>query len=99
MYGRQSIDLEAGRDYYFVTQNIGGQTIGDFLYVLAPPASFRINAGLAGSWYNPETPGQGIFLTIFENLNKVFLGWFTYANAPSASGDFAHRWMTAFGPI
>lgn len=98
-YGQPRIELEAGRDYYFVTQNIGGQTLGDFLYVLAPPAPFRMNSGLAGSWYNPQTPGQGFFLGIYERINQVFLAWFTYANAPSAEGDFAHRWMTALGPF
>ncbi|MFC1720014.1 hypothetical protein ACFL00_02595 [Pseudomonadota bacterium] len=99
MYGRPRIGLEAGRDYYFVTQKIAGQPGGEFLYVLAPPAPFRINAGLAGSWYNPETPGQGFFLTFFQSLNKAFLGWFTYSNTSSVGGDFAHRWMTAFGPF
>ena len=98
-YGQPRIELKAGRDYYFVTQNIGGQTVGDFLYVLAPPAPFRMNSGLAGSWYNPQTPGQGFFLSVYERINKVFLAWFTYANAPSANGDFAHRWMTALGPF
>jgi len=98
-YGKQQIELEAGRDYYFVTQNLGGQTVGDFLYVLVPPAQFRINSGLTGSWYNPATPGQGFFLAVYEKLNKAFLGWFTYANAASAGGGFSHRWMTAFGPF
>jgi len=64
---------------------------------LAPPAPFRINHGLADSWYNPETPGQGFFLDVFEQLNQVFLGWFTYALDPAADDGFGHRWMTAFG--
>ena len=34
---------------------------------------------------------------MFEQLNQVFLGWFTYAIDPSTDDDFGHRWLTAFG--
>jgi hypothetical protein len=96
--GAGIIQLEAGQDYYFVVQQCYGG--GDeYVYVLAPPAPFRINHGLADSWYNPETPGQGFFLDVFEQLNQVFLGWFTYAIDPPADDDFGHRWLTAFGPF
>jgi hypothetical protein len=69
----------------------------EYFFVLAPPSPFRINHGLADSWYNPETPGQGFFLDVFERLNQVFLGWFTYATDPSPDDEFGHRWLTAFG--
>jgi hypothetical protein len=54
---------------------------------------------MAGSWYNPETPGQGFFLSVLDKIDQVFLGWFTFALEPSAEDEFAHRWMTAAGPI
>ena len=97
MYGSETLELQAGRNYYFVTQWIGGDRDGEFLYVLAPPAPFRINPGLAGSWHNPDTPGQGFFLTAYEKINQVFLAWFTYDSQPPEGDEFAHRWMTAFG--
>ncbi len=93
------IYLEAGHDYYFVTQISNTPDTGEYFFVLAPPAPFRINAGLTDTWYNAETPGQGFFLDVYEQLNRVFLGWFTYADEPVADDEFAHRWMTATGPF
>jgi hypothetical protein len=98
-YGQNRIDLKAGQNYYLVTQSVGGQEYGEFVIALAPPAPFRINSGLAGSWYNPDTPGQGFFLSVYEKANRAFLGWFTYAPDPPADDEFAHRWITAAGPI
>lgn len=97
--GMPLIELHAGQDYYFVTQWIYGVKYGEFQYALAPPAPLRINPGLSGTWYNPDTPGQGFFLTVYEKLNQVFMAWFTYAQDPPAGDDFSHRWMTAFGPF
>jgi len=99
LYGRNRIYLQSGTDYYFVTQSIGGQKTGDYLFVLAPPAPFRINSGLAGAWFNPETPGQGFFLAVFEKINRVFLSWFTYANGTASSTEGDQRWLTALGPF
>lgn len=91
------IFLHAGQDYYFLTQISDAPDSGEYFYLLAPAAPFRINRGLADSWYNPETPGQGFFLDVFEQLNQVFLGWFTYTDDPNADDAFAHRWLTASG--
>ncbi|HMB58519.1 MAG TPA: hypothetical protein VKN35_01275 [Xanthomonadales bacterium] len=96
-YGAPLIDLKAGHNYYFVTQWIQGTKDGEFFYVLAPPAPFRINPGLSGSWYNPATPGQGFFLTVYEKLNQVFLAWFTFASGSQANDESGQRWMTALG--
>jgi hypothetical protein len=93
------ISLQAGKDYYFIAQPGTPTGTGEYFYILAPPAPFRINSGMADSWYNPDNPGQGFFLDVFENLNQVFLGWFTYAIDPVADDEFAHRWMTAVGPF
>lgn len=70
-----------------------------------PPLAFAINEGLNDAWYNPETDGQGMFITVFPNLGAVSLSWFTYntvlpaADAPSKLGDPGHRWLNALGPI
>jgi len=64
---------------------------------------FRINAGLNDAWTNPETPGQGFFITVFPDIAKIFLAWFTYdterppQDVTSLLGDPGHRWLTAFG--
>jgi len=98
-----TVELEAGRNYYFVVQGWEGTPAGEFLYVLAPPAPFRITHAMAGSWYDPPTSGQGFFIDVFDNLNDMFLAWFTYdLERPDPAvaamiGDPGHRWMTAYG--
>lgn len=104
---QQGVELKAGQDYYILaqshtdwygTQPNAVEAPGEYFFVLAPPAPFRINFGLADSWYNPDTPGQGFFLDVLESTNQVFLAWFTYALEPEVDDEFAHRWMTAIGP-
>jgi hypothetical protein len=63
------------------------------------------NPGLNDAWYNPETSGQGFFITVFPELGAVSLAWFTYdtelppPDAVAHLGDPGHRWITAVGPI
>ena len=64
---------------------------------------FQINAGLNDTWFNPATAGQGFFITVFPDIDKMFLAWFTYdveRPPPSVTamlGEPGHRWLTAFG--
>ena len=66
---------------------------------------FRINPGLNDAWYDPDTGGQGFFITVFPDLGYVSLAWFTYdtvlppEDAIANLGDAGHRWLTALGPI
>ena len=91
--------LNAGQDYYFLAQ-LGSDTgMGEYYFVLAPPAPFRINPGLSDSWYQPDTPGQGFFLDVMDQRNQIFLGWFNFNEEASAFDTFNHRWLTAFGPF
>jgi len=68
-------------------------------------SAFSINAGLNDAWYNPETDGQGFFITVFPDLSAMSIAWFTYDTAPPEEGaqanlgDPGHRWITAVGPI
>lgn len=68
----------------------------------SPPLSL-LNAGLNDAWFNPETDGQGFFITIFPELGVVVLAWFTYdtvlpADDASANlGDAGQRWLVAVG--
>ena len=66
---------------------------------------FELNAGLNDAWYNPETDGQGFFITVYPDLGVASLAWFTYdtmlppQDAMANLGDPGHRWLTATGPI
>jgi hypothetical protein len=65
---------------------------------------FQMNAGLNDAWYNPDTSGQGFFITVFPDLGVVSLAWFTYETEPVTGidanlGDASHRWLTALGPF
>lgn len=62
------------------------------------PASepFRINAGHAGAWYNPDTPGQGQLIDVEPGNQFMFLSWFTFTHAAAASPNQQH-WFTAQG--
>lgn len=65
--------------------------------------TFQINAGLNDAWYNPITDGQGFFITVFPDLGRVSLAWFTYdtelptEEATANLGDPGHRWLIAQG--
>lgn len=64
-----------------------------------------INAGMNDAWYNPDTDGQGFFITVFPEMGLVSLAWFTYDtelpadDAMANLGDAGHRWLTALGPV
>ena len=70
----------------------------------SPPIEV-LNSGLNDAWYDPETSGQGFFITVFSDLSVVSLAWFTYdtelpsLDAVANLGDPGHRWITAVGPI
>lgn len=102
------VALEAGKNYYFVVQSLttfAGPSIGEYFFVLAPPAPFRITHAMAGAWWEPATDGQGFFMDVFDNLNSMFLAWFTYdlerpdPGVEALIGDPGHRWLTAQGPF
>jgi len=74
-------------------------------YVPVDLDSFVLNPGLNDAWYDPETSGQGFFITVFPDLSYVSLAWFTYdtelptEDAQANLGDPGHRWLTAGGVI
>ena len=98
------IALKAGINYQFViTARIEGNT-GDWLWVLFPPGSQQLNAGLSGSWFNPATRGQGILIDVMPEQQLVSLAWFTFdmprpdvGPIPVIGGE-GQRWLTALGP-
>ena len=97
-----SVYLEAGKQYTFVVQPLGVAAVGDYFFVLAPPAPFRINKALAGAWFNPATSGQGFFFDVYENIDLLFGGWYTFdlqrpVDGTADLGEPGHRWLTIQG--
>jgi peptidyl-prolyl cis-trans isomerase A (cyclophilin A) len=96
------IDYSSGA---LLEENMVMTAVSDPDAVVPEPGAFVMNAGLNDAWYNPDTNGQGFFITVFPDLGLVSLAWFTYdTEAPAAGasanlGDAGHRWMTALGTI
>lgn len=65
---------------------------------------FNITNGLNDAWYNPATDGQGFLITVFPDIQQMFLAWFTYdverppEDVSAILGEPGHRWLTAQGP-
>jgi len=64
---------------------------------------FQINAGMSDAWSNPDTSGQGFFITVYPDIQYMFLAWFTFdTERPDESvsailGEPGHRWLVAEG--
>jgi len=104
------VELIAGQDYYFVTSKYNPQALDDYFYLVQPSGYLVQPSGdvyfdpvQSGAWFNPETPGQGFFLDVMAQDNRIFLGWLTYdlerpETDPSGFlGDNGQRWLTASG--
>jgi plastocyanin len=66
-------------------------------------ANFAINTALSDAWFDPLTNGQGFFIIVWEDIQTVFLSWFTYdterppQDVTAILGEPGHRWLTAQG--
>jgi len=86
-------------------RNIETSMNGRINVVAAQDPVFQINAGLSDAWYFPGTAGQGFFIIVWEDVQQVFLSWFTYDterppdDASAILGEPGHRWLTAQGPF
>jgi hypothetical protein len=76
------------------------------VYVFADPTLNLpkiINPGINDAWYNQEAAGQGFLISVFPNIQQMFVAWFTYdVERPSEKveailGEPGHRWLTAQG--
>jgi plastocyanin len=85
-------------------QNINTSMNGRISVVEAEEPTFLINSGLSDAWYFPATGGQGFFIIVWEDVQQVFLSWFTYdterppEDVTAILGEPGHRWLTAQGP-
>ncbi len=72
-----------------------------------PASDFTINLGMAGSWFNPETNGQGWVFDVVDNDTTQLLAaaWFTFSSNPPGAddnngfGSLQQRWFSASGPF
>jgi hypothetical protein len=86
----------------FVASGAGGLLLPNAVVVRRVP--FQINAGIADAWYDPATDGQGFLITVFPDIEQIFLAWFTYdtqrppEDVEAHLGEPGHRWLTAQGP-
>jgi len=71
-------------------------TVHGVLWQLLDPQRTAVNAGHAGAWFDPATPGQGLLLDVDPANASAFAGWFTYTPPGSASSGEPH-WFTAQG--
>jgi hypothetical protein len=106
-----TVDLQVGTDYYLVTVPFFTSSEGEWHYALFPPGPTTLNQALSGTWVNFDYLGQGVLMEVFQELNFVFLAWFTFDQAPAALklqsaqagsrtqaiGDTSQRWLTAYG--
>lgn len=73
--------------------------------VLGSTRLSEINAGLNDAWFNPDNDGQGFFITVYPEIEQIFMSWFTFdVERPDPSidaqlGEPGHRWLTAQGPF
>jgi hypothetical protein len=69
----------------------------------AKSATFMINSGLNDAWVNPDANFQGMFLTVFPELELMFAAWFVFDSEAPPEGTTAtfggpdQRWLTALG--
>jgi len=107
----ESVDLPANLaigDYFIgaiidldddnLDNNVQMDELAIFVFI-----QFTMNPGLNDAWFDPVTDGQGFFITIFPDLVRASLAWFTYdtefpsMDATANLGDPGHRWMTGVG--
>ena len=100
------INLSTG-DLTYVSENfIYGNYIGSIQTSCADQVeTFALNAGFNGSWFNPETNGQGLLFDVLPNSGVLFAAWFTFDEAAAANpqnksiGSADQRWFTATGTL
>ncbi len=87
-------------DFFIYGRNIGAIKSS----CLAEAEPFALNIGFSGSWFNPETAGQGFLLDVLQQSNTLFVAWFTYATNSvekrgTTIGSAEHRWLSAQGEL
>ncbi len=82
-----------------------GDLCGELSAAVPSATDDEYDYSLNGGWFNPATPGQGIFIDKFKGLDAAFMGWFTYDSSPivnpisSAIGADGQRWLVGTGAV
>lgn len=95
--------------YYCTVHSAPGRDIatsmnGRINVIETGEAGLAINPALSDAWYDPATAGQGFFIIVWQDLQLMFLSWFTYdterppEDVAAILGEPGHRWLTAQGP-
>lgn len=63
---------------------------------------FQFGRGVTGSWHNPDTPGQGMFVEMLpagpqSAGDRIAVAWFTFTDGMGGHRGGGHRWFTAVG--
>jgi plastocyanin len=94
--------------YHCTVHSSPGQNINTFMngritVEQVGGSDFVINTALSDAWFDPVTAGQGFFIIVWEDIQMVFLSWFTYdterppQDVLAILGEPGHRWVTAQG--
>lgn len=95
--------------YHCTVHSSPGMNIDNFMngrinVVEGQAPAFLINTALSDAWFDPMTDGQGFFIIVWDDIQTVFLSWFTYdterppEDVMAILGEPGHRWLTAQGP-
>ena len=96
----ETIGIPANPQYFVGTDGFGFRIAISSVEGLG----IQINSGLNDAWYNPFTDGQGFLITVFPDIQEMFVAWFTYdterppEDVTAMLGEPGHRWLTAQGP-
>jgi plastocyanin len=71
----------------------GGLGMAGRISVSPVAASFVINEGVQGSWFNPDFSAQGFFFDVAPSINLFGIAWFTWTTTPGQ-----YDWLTGAGP-
>lgn len=96
--------------YHCTVHSAPGRDINSFQngrlnVVEATGQSVAINVGMSDAWFDPATSGQGFFIIAWEDVQTMFLSWFTFdtvrppEEVTAILGEPGHRWVTAQGPF
>ena len=88
----------AGDSRYYCQPHGGrdGQGMSGVIEVQsATTANFVINEGVQGSWFNPATPGQGLFFDVAPGNALFGVAWFTWDSTTAGVRD----WLTGAGTV
>jgi len=91
-------------DGHLIVSDREGDRIHVYKLIQFEGPAIPVNAAINDAWYDPSTPGQGLFFNVYGNVTQsMFVAWFTYdlerppVSTPFELGDPGHRWLTAQG--